>query len=182
MHFEIPPTTSTLPKTTASYLSKYQRESFMFLYLLFERQQGGLIADAIGLMKQLQSIAFLGTVYSICDYENLPREFDVRVLVLSPTPVRQNRNRSFETWFPILWRCMIFKFRHKSYGIYATENAMSLSPANVILLIKPTFSKTRSQSTIITTTTKTTKTSFQGKKENVDLECCYHWWNQCHEE
>lgn len=110
--FDLPPTTGTLPKTIASYLSKYQREGVMFLYRLFERQRGGLLADAMGLGKTVQSIVFLGAAYSIWDFENRPRDFDVRVLVVAPASVRQNWKREFETWSP--FRVALYDFQSQA--------------------------------------------------------------------
>lgn len=142
----------------------------MFLYRLFERQRGGILVDAMGLGKIVQSIAFLGTAYSNWDYGNLPRAFDVRVLVVSPASVRQHCKREFEMWSS--FRVAFYDFQsqsHLSWDIRDRKDDVVIT--NVLLLIIPTFSKTCWQSTRITTTTTTQKTkmttSCQGRQRKI---------------
>lgn len=94
-----------LPAGILKYLSSYQKDGVTFMYRLYERKRGGLLADAMGLGKTVQTICFLGAAFSIWD-RNLREqnaeylEDAPRILVIAPTSVRENWKNEFATWSP----------------------------------------------------------------------------------
>ncbi|PXF47191.1 Switch 2 [Gracilariopsis chorda] len=92
-----------LPATLLRYLSPFQQDGIMFLYRLYERGRGGLLADAMGLGKTVQTVCFLGAAFAVWDrdqrVQNLAEQAP-RVLVVAPVSVKENWRREFETWTP----------------------------------------------------------------------------------
>lgn len=94
-----------LPGAILQYLSLYQRHGVTFMYRLYERDRGGLLADAMGLGKTVQTICFLGAAFGIWDRDqrnaNLSHpERSPRILVVTPASVRENWKREFNSWTP----------------------------------------------------------------------------------
>lgn len=94
-----------LPAGVLRYLSSYQRDGVTFMYRLYERNRGGLLADAMGLGKTVQTVCFLGAAFSIWDRNVRDQNADVverapRILVVAPTSVRENWKNEFATWTP----------------------------------------------------------------------------------
>lgn len=94
-----------LPACILKYLGPYQRDGVTFLYRLYERERGGLLADAMGLGKTVQAVCFLGAAFAIWDRDLLNRNLPdpepaPRILVVSPASVRENWKREFERWTP----------------------------------------------------------------------------------
>lgn len=101
----LPSGAGLLPAHIAGELSQYQRDGVTFLYRLFERGRGGLLADAMGLGKTVQTICFLGAAFAIWDRVLDPHEvsadgFLPRILVVAPASVRENWKREFLCWTP----------------------------------------------------------------------------------
>eukprot|EP00171_Calliarthron_tuberculosum_P010288 IDg10288t1 len=57
--------TGVLPGSITRFLDHYQRDGVKFLYQLFERDRGGLLADAMGLGKTVQVVCFLGAAFGV---------------------------------------------------------------------------------------------------------------------
>lgn len=94
-----------LPAGILKCLSSYQKDGVTFMYRLYERNRGGLLADAMGLGKTVQTIAFLGAAFSIWDRNVREQNADEpaeapRILVVAPTSVRENWKNEFATWTP----------------------------------------------------------------------------------
>lgn len=98
-------TIGVLPASILRFLSPYQKDGVTFMYRLFERDRGGLLADAMGLGKTVQAVCFLGAAFGIWDRdlrnESAPiPEPPPRILVVAPTSVRENWRREFNRWTP----------------------------------------------------------------------------------
>lgn len=96
---------AVLPAGILRYLSSYQRDGVTFMYRLYERNRGGLLADAMGLGKTVQTVCFLGAAFLIWDRNVRNQNADVpekapRILVVAPTSVRENWKNEFATWTP----------------------------------------------------------------------------------
>eukprot|EP00178_Gracilaria_changii_P020042 TRINITY_DN5817_c0_g1_i1.p1 TRINITY_DN5817_c0_g1~~TRINITY_DN5817_c0_g1_i1.p1 ORF type:complete len:1062 (+),score=159.02 TRINITY_DN5817_c0_g1_i1:100-3285(+) len=92
-----------LPACVCRFLSAFQLDGVTFLYRLFERDRGGLLADAMGLGKTVQTVCFLGAAFGIWDREKRVRqspEQAPRILVVAPLSVKENWEREFNTWTP----------------------------------------------------------------------------------
>ncbi|KAI0561969.1 DNA helicase [Gracilaria domingensis] len=92
-----------LPACVCRFLSAFQLDGVTFLYRLFERQRGGLLADAMGLGKTVQTVCFLGAAFAIWDRQQRVQqnaEQAPRILVVAPVSVKENWKREFETWTP----------------------------------------------------------------------------------
>ncbi|CDF35377.1 unnamed protein product [Chondrus crispus] len=94
-----------LPVAIWKFLSSYQRDGITFMYRLFERGRGGLLADAMGLGKTVQTVCFLGAAFSIWDRPNREQNDNTledapKILVVAPASVRENWQNEFATWTP----------------------------------------------------------------------------------
>lgn len=93
-----------LPKEIVKYLSKYQRDGVMFMYRLWERGRGGLLADAMGLGKTIQAVCFLASAFGGWDKGSRPQG---RILVVAPASVGENWRKEIETWTP--FKAVVFR-------------------------------------------------------------------------
>lgn len=138
----LPPGAGVLPSSVANSLSSYQRDGVTFLFRLYERGRGGLLADAMGLGKTVQTVCFLGAAFAIWDralcQEGRPTNgFHPRILIVVPASVRDNWKREFETWTP--FRVQLYEsklepeisraFRDKNVDVLITsDNSVSTRP------------------------------------------------------
>lgn len=101
-----------LPGNVARFLHPYQRDGVRFLYKLYQRGRGAMLADAMGLGKTIQMITFLGAVFDVWSREE-SKPPGAKILVVVPTSVIMNWVREFETWTP--FRVEVFKtpFKHR---------------------------------------------------------------------
>eukprot|EP00737_Agarophyton_chilense_P003278 gb/GEZJ01003821.1/.p1 GENE.gb/GEZJ01003821.1/~~gb/GEZJ01003821.1/.p1 ORF type:complete len:1085 (+),score=171.31 gb/GEZJ01003821.1/:127-3255(+) len=92
-----------LPACICRFLSSFQIDGVTFLYRLYERDRGGLLADAMGLGKTVQAVCFLGAAFGIWDREQRAKQNNQpapRILIVAPLSVKENWKREFETWTP----------------------------------------------------------------------------------
>ncbi len=99
-----------LPGNIARFLHAYQRDGVRFLYKLYQRGRGGILADSMGLGKTVQVITFLGAVFDVWDRKG-SKPSGAKILVVVPTSVTMNWVREFETWTP--FRVEVFKMPFK---------------------------------------------------------------------
>lgn len=95
-----PSPVGVLPARVNRYLHKFQRDGVTFLYRLYERGRGGLLADAMGLGKTVQMICFLGSVFAVWDRDDFESAPGARILIVVPSSVTENWRREFERWTP----------------------------------------------------------------------------------
>lgn len=93
-----------LPPRVNRFLSPYQRDGVTFLYRLWERGRGGLLADAMGLGKTVQILCLLGAACGIWDRDARRAEGEAavgsRILVVVPAAVSANWVKEFAVWTP----------------------------------------------------------------------------------
>lgn len=103
----LPRGAGVLPTTVAAALKPFQRDGITFLFRLYERGRGGLLADAMGLGKTVQAVCFIGAAFAawervITAHGNpVNGERSPRVLIVAPTTLRENWRREFEMWTPL---------------------------------------------------------------------------------
>lgn len=86
-----------LPVEIVRCLSKYQRDGVTFMYRLWERRRGGLLADAMGLGKTVQTLCFLGAAFGVW---KTGWKGDARILVVAPASVGENWKKEIQVWTP----------------------------------------------------------------------------------
>lgn len=91
------PPIGVVPPRVNRFLKDFQRDGVMFLYRLSERGRGGLLADAMGLGKTVQMIAFLGAMFGIWERKSTK---SCRILVSLPSSLVSNWKRELEKWTP----------------------------------------------------------------------------------
>lgn len=96
-----------LPERVVRFLSLYQCDGIKFLYRLFERGRGGLLADAMGLGKTIMMVAFLGASCGVWSRDPKTKPKSARILVCVPKSVVEAWKRAFDDWTP---------FRVKEYS------------------------------------------------------------------
>lgn len=87
----------SLPKEIVRCISKYQRDGVTFMYRLWERQRGGLLADAMGLGKTVQTLCFLGAAFGVWETR---WKGNAKILVVAPASVGENWKKEIQTWTP----------------------------------------------------------------------------------
>lgn len=94
------PPYGVLPARINQYIHSFQRDGITFLYRLYERGRGGLLADAMGLGKTVQMICFLGSAFAVWDRKQSESIPSARVLIVCPASVAENWSREFQHWTP----------------------------------------------------------------------------------
>lgn len=140
----LPPGAGVLPSSIANSLSSYQRDGVTFLFRLYERGRGGLLADAMGLGKTVQTVCFLGAAFAIwdrvlCDKGRSTNGFHPRILIVVPASVRDNWKREFETWTPFRVRQYERKFEPEISRAFRDKNIEVLISSDYAVAAQPFF-------------------------------------------
>lgn len=140
----LPPGAGVLPPSIANSLSSYQRDGVTFLFRLYERGRGGLLADAMGLGKTVQTVCFLGAAFAIwdrvlCQKGRSTNGFHPRILIVVPASVRDNWKREFETWTPFRVRQYERKFEPEISRAFRDKNLEVLISSDHAVAAHPFF-------------------------------------------
>ncbi|GAB6020126.1 DNA excision repair protein ERCC-6-like [Chamberlinius hualienensis] len=86
-----------ISKELGDELFPYQKEGILWMYGVFAKQKGGILADDMGLGKTIQSITFLTGLF---DMEKISH-----ALIVMPPTLINNWLEEFEKWSPSLFVC-----------------------------------------------------------------------------
>eukprot|EP01105_Mastigella_eilhardi_P026838 TRINITY_DN793_c0_g3_i1.p1 TRINITY_DN793_c0_g3~~TRINITY_DN793_c0_g3_i1.p1 ORF type:complete len:1215 (-),score=342.83 TRINITY_DN793_c0_g3_i1:36-3680(-) len=103
-----------VPFEISSKLMDFQRDGIKFLYSLYERQMGGILADDMGLGKTVQTIGFVASLFGdiVIPFFKIPSSKDApqqpkpagmtpHVLIVAPASVLENWQNEFYKWAKI---------------------------------------------------------------------------------
>ncbi|KAI0985443.1 hypothetical protein GJ496_000669 [Pomphorhynchus laevis] len=84
-----------IPDDTFNRLYAYQRDAVHWMWNLYRRRTGGILADEMGMGKTIETIAFIMSLF-VC------KENDVRVLVVSPLSLITMWKNELRSWAPAI--------------------------------------------------------------------------------